>query len=174
MNLSIKTKLGAIVLGMAGIIFLMFIVTWVTTSNQKDDGLVINLAGRQRMLSQKITKETLHFLNESKETENLNEKLASQVRTTMAIFNTTLNALKESGKAPLSLSLSGEYRHCPKAEEPAYSQLAKVKDIWVPFQSRINSILEHPNPEDIAWIMENNTVLLGEMNKAVGIMQKQS
>lgn len=46
MNLSIKTKLGAVVLGMTGIIFLMFLITWITTSNQKDDGLVINLAGR--------------------------------------------------------------------------------------------------------------------------------
>ena len=174
MNLSIKVKLGAIVFGLTGIIFLMFLVTWVTTSNQKDDGLVINLAGRQRMLSQKITKETLHFVTETEKLGNPNEELAGQVRSTMNIFNTTLNALKESGRAPLSLSMSGEFRRCPKAEEPAYSQLAKVKDIWVPFQSRISSILEHPNPEDVAWIMQNNTVLLAEMNKAVGMMQKQS
>ncbi len=174
MNLSIKVKLGAIVFGMAGVIVLMFLITWITTNNQKDDGLVINLAGRQRMLSQKITKETLHFLNESEKTGTIDEKLAEQVRTTMTIFNTTLNALKESGKAPLSLDLSGKFRRCPKAEEPAYSQLAKVKDIWVPFQSRINSILGNPNQEDLKWIMENNTVLLSEMNKAVGMMQKQS
>ena len=68
MNISIKMKLGIVVSSLASIILLMFFVTWNATSNQQDDGLVINLAGRQRMLSQKMTKEMLHYLAEKEKT----------------------------------------------------------------------------------------------------------
>jgi nitrate/nitrite-specific signal transduction histidine kinase len=41
------------------VIVAMFSSTFYVTSMQKHDGLVINLSGRQRMLSQKIAKEAL-------------------------------------------------------------------------------------------------------------------
>lgn len=83
------------------IICLMFAGTWYTTAAQKSDGLVINLAGRQRMLTQKMTKELFDFVSNKK-----NEKLAAGVKNTMKVFDMTLNALVNSGKAPLSLSQS--------------------------------------------------------------------
>ncbi|RLA93945.1 MAG: hypothetical protein DRG83_20310, partial [Deltaproteobacteria bacterium] len=57
--MKIKLKLGIILLGLSLIIVGMFLITWYVTNQQKDDGLVINLAGRQRMLTQKLTKEIL-------------------------------------------------------------------------------------------------------------------
>ncbi len=48
--------------GLSFIILSMFLATWYTTSAQKADGLVINLAGRQRMLSQKMSKELFLFI----------------------------------------------------------------------------------------------------------------
>ena len=44
--MAIRYKLGLIVAGLSLIILSMFLVTWYTTSAQKTDGLVINLAGR--------------------------------------------------------------------------------------------------------------------------------
>ncbi len=59
--MKIKVKLGIATVGLSFIILTMFLVTWAMTGKQKDDGLVINLAGRQRMLSQRMTKEILYF-----------------------------------------------------------------------------------------------------------------
>ena len=55
--MAIRYKLGFIVAGLSFIILSMFLITWYTTSAQKTDGLLINLGGRQRMLSQKMSKE---------------------------------------------------------------------------------------------------------------------
>lgn len=60
-TMAIRYKLGLIVAGLSLIIISMFLVTWDTTSALKADGLVINLAGRQRMLSQKMSKELFSF-----------------------------------------------------------------------------------------------------------------
>ena len=60
-NISIRYRLGIVAVGFFLIIALMFIMTWTISEKQKDDGLVINLAGRQRMLVQKIVKETVSF-----------------------------------------------------------------------------------------------------------------
>ena len=174
--MTIKLKLSIVTLALAGLIVLMFLATWIVTSKQKDDGLVINLAGRQRMLTQKMTKEMLEFVKIKNETDTADEKLANQVRLTMKIFETTLSALKESGPAPTTLSFSGANRHCPRAEEPAYSQLAVVESLWSAFRLRMNRILENSTPVqgDLNWVLANNTKLLKEMNTAVVMMQKQS
>lgn len=175
--MKIKHKLGISTLGMSLIIIFMFLATWWMTGKQKDDGLVINLAGRQRMLSQKMTKEVLYFQSEKEKTGQVNAKLADGVRNTMAVFDKTLSALKDSGEAPLSLDLKKtEYRSCPKAKEPAYSQLEKVSSIWKEFAKHIDAVLESNGNvnEDLSWIIKNNVALLKEMNTAVGMMQKQS
>jgi len=173
----IKQKLPLISSGLSLIILIMFLMTYSVTNDQEDDGLVINLAGRQRMLSQKMTKELLHFYIQQKDTNSSDTKFTSHVRQTMQVFDITLKALTNSGKAPLALDLNNtEYRHCPKAEEPAYGQLIKVQDVWNGFQTKINSVLKGGAAieEDLGWIIKNNIILLEEMNKAVDMMQRQS
>lgn len=159
------------------IIFSMFIITFSSTSHQKDDGLVINLAGRQRMLTQKMTKELLIFKEQTINYSTSLEKHSTQLENTAKIFEMTLKALINGGKAPLSLNLSKtKYRVCPKASEPAYSQLIKVNNIWTEFSQRLGTIISG-NEKDFTntrWILENNTKLLVEMNKAVVMMQKTS
>ncbi len=172
--MKVKTKLLASFGGLVFMMIILFLLTWNALSNQKDDGLVVNLAGRQRMLTQKMTKELLFFVNKRNQTGQADESLKGQVHLTMKVFETTLHALKESGDAPLSITMAGDYRHCPKAEEPAYTQLAKVQDIWDEFSSHVNNILKAPSDDDLDWVMHNNTKLLSEMNKAVVMMQVQS
>lgn len=174
--MAIRYKLGLIVGSLSLIIFLMFAVTWYTTTAQKADGLVINLAGRQRMLSQKMTKELLLLLSSEKKNEQIYKKLRSNVKNTMAVFNTTLIALADSGKAPLTFNLKGKYAQCPKAKEPAASQLTIVKGIWTKFSAHMNNVLENSDPsgDSLKFIKSKNLVLLSAMNKAVGMLQKQS
>ncbi len=175
--MKIKYKLGITTFGLSAIIIGMFVVTAWTTNRQKNDGLVINLAGRQRMLSQKMTKEILFYHNHFKETGQSDPVLAQGVRNTMAVFDKTLVALTESGDAPLTLNLKKtDWRRCPKAAEPAYSQLQKVGEKWQAFSGKMEAVLTADGnaSEEIAWIVKNNVPLLVAMNTAVGMMQKQS
>ena len=172
--MAIRYRLGLIVAGLSFIILSMFLVTWYTTSAQKADGLVINLAGRQRMLSQKMSKELFLFAaaTNTKEKEQLN----SSANNTIKVFDITLSALADSGKAPLSLNLDGAYAACPKACEPAFSQLNKVKEIWEEFSIHMENCLSGQTDagKSMEYIKQNNTNLLNEMNTAVVMLQKSS
>ena len=174
--MTVRLKLTLVTLIMVFLIVLMFLATWMVTSSQKDDGLVINLAGRQRMLSQKMTKEILQFVGSKSGITVADEDLSDQVRQTMAIFDVTLKALKESGDAPTTLSSDGPKRSCPRAEEPVYSQLAKVESLWQDFSGRMNNILENEQgaAEDLNAVLQNNMKLLKEMDTAVDMLQEQA
>ncbi len=170
----IRYKLGLIVAGLSFIILSMFLVTWYTTSSQKADSLVINLAGRQRMLSQKMSKEVFFFFAATDAKEK--KKLASSTLNTMEIFDITLSALTDSGKAPFTLDLEGKYVTCPKAVEPAVSQLNKVKGIWNDFSMNMKNALSGSakTSKSLGYIKNNNLVLLKEMNTAVVMLQEIS
>ncbi len=180
--MKIRYKLGLVAGGLSLIIVLMFAVTFYTTAQQKSDGLVINLAGRQRMLTQKMTKELLLYIRQSetkpsgKQTNELDD-LRRSVRNTIKIFDMTLRALADSGKAPMSLDPDNTtYRECPKATGNVALQLAKVKLLWKNFYPHMEKILsgEDRNEESVAFVKSNNMHLLASMNKAVMLMQKQS
>ncbi|MEA3347497.1 MAG: methyl-accepting chemotaxis protein [Pseudomonadota bacterium] len=177
-NLTIKHKLGLIVGSLMFIIALMFVLTLIATKQQKSDGLVINLAGRQRMLTQKMSKEALALSLKREQSVNVDLKTEkADLKNTMAVFDVTLKALKDSGDAPLGLNLEkSEFRHCPKAEEPSWSQLTQVEKLQKEFFSHLDIIIAGAAQErdSLAWVMANNVPLLKEMNKAVGMMQKQS
>ncbi len=175
--MKIKHKLGIILIGLSLIIVGMFLITWYVTGQQKDDGLIINLAGRQRMLTQKLTKEILMLEMTREKTGKTSPEILTLLQNTIKVFDTTLNALKNSGLAPLSLDLkTTKFRFCPKAKEPALSQLGKVHKMWKAFESKVNSIIDGNGniQSELKWILENNVPLLKEMNKAVVMMQKQS
>lgn len=174
--MKIKHKLLFTSLGLVGIIAMISYTAW-TVNQQQEDFALINLAGRQRMLSQKMTKEILQFQLKREYTGQSDQQLAAQVRNTMKVFDVSLSAIKESGEVPLSLDLENTgYRECPRAAEPVYSQLKKVGGIWDAFSSRINAVLDDRGDVDKAldWILANNVPLLKEMNRAVGMLQKQS
>nr|WP_321400103.1 methyl-accepting chemotaxis protein [uncultured Desulfobacter sp.] len=175
--MKIRYQLDFMVGGLSLLIVLMFIFTMYTTNKQKSEGLVINLAGRQRMLSQKITKEIYKYHMEMQSEKSGSSSARTSIRKTEKIFDQTLTALTDSGEAPLGIDPDNtKYQQCPKAVEPAYSQLKKVKEIWGEFRSHVNHFLENPgnDAEDLSFIETHNLSLLKEMNSAVGMMQKQS
>ncbi|MGE4319424.1 MAG: methyl-accepting chemotaxis protein [Deferribacterales bacterium] len=171
MDLTIKKKLFIPIFLVFVIVLGSFAMNWVIISGQESDGLVINLGGRQRMFSQKMTKELLIYAVSEGESR---EKAKSTLENTMKNFEITLNALKESGKAPLTADLNGEYAYIKKADEPAYSQLGTVQGIWKEFKDHVAKYLETNEKEELQWVLDNNLKLLGEMNKAVGMIQQAS
>lgn len=177
--MKVKHKLSLSIYVVGLIVLANFLMTWYVINQKKDDAVVINLAGRQRMLSQKITKELFYYrsLSTSNKTdiESL-ERSRKLIKDTIQIFDQTLKALKDSGKAPLSFDLATtKYRQIPKAQDEAYAQLEKVSGLWSKFQKNILAALNHKEKAStsFAWVWSNNIPLLKELNKVVTILQIQ-
>ena len=112
----------------------------------------INLSGRQRMLTQKMSKEFL-LVAKGHEVDANKASLAK----TIVLFDTTLRGLIDGDEAQ---GLS------PAPTEEIAAQLKKVKGMWGPFKSHLEA---DPTPESIQAVASENLPLLQEMNKAVSM-----
>ncbi len=176
--MSIKMK---ILVGMIVMFFICVILTLnvlVITKKQKYDGLIINLAGRQRMLTQKMSKETLGLMYTFYKTREKDNNLVESLKKSIEVFDTTLRCLIYSGKAPITLNPHGPSKWIPGAKGIALKQLKKVESLWNPFKRNLDLILKSSelNKVDgsIKYILSHNIQLLKEMNKGVGLLQKQA
>ncbi len=112
--------------------------------------VVINLSGRQRMLTQKMTKEYLLVALDIAPAAN-REKL----KRTMVLFDRTLGGLLDGDDA----------QGLPPTTDPAIrAQLRKVMKLWENFRP----LLERPaTPQNLLAVAHANLPLLAEMNRAV-------
>jgi len=173
--MKVSTKIVLITGGLALIILAMFLATWWVTNAQKDDGAGINMAGRQRMLSQKMTKEIFEGVAAG---EIKNRKQPFQdASNSMRVFDTTLTALIQGGKIPLSLSPDGTgfYISSPAGGE-TLKLLQAVQPLWKEFSTKMAGVISGAasTDSDLAWIRENSNKLLAAMNMAVVQMQKDA
>ena len=132
------------------IIFLVLCITGVCItlsflSYQKSDSIVINLARRQRMLTQKITKEALVLAQGMGSKECLED--------TIYMFDKTLKGL---------ISGNDELKHPPTQNNEILSNLNHVSILWNVFNGKLNEgydIKEFVNNVDKAMYRSKN---LGE------------
>ena len=174
MGLKIKHKLLFSMLTIFLISVVMVIATFVVTSKQKSDGLLINLAGRQRMLTQKMTKEALGLIYKKTVDGQLNKSLLTSLKKTIKLFDLTLTSLMDSGPAPITLNPDGETRMLPRAHGAVLEQLSQVKKLWLPFKSNLEKVINKQDTAAIEYVMQNNIKLLKQMNMAVGMMQAEA
>lgn len=121
----------------------------------------INLAGRQRMLTQKMTKECLLIAYGSQPQENRDKLNKSQAQ-----FEQVLVGLLETD---MSLGLSIE----PDAN--LKEQLVKVKYLWRDFKKTLSECVDTSTENSdslLVKVSEQNLPLLRAMNKAVGMYEK--
>ncbi len=117
---------------------------------------IVNIAGRQRMLTQKMTKEKLLWLKLN------SQKQKTKMQKTVQLFEESLNNLINGNKE----------KALPKATNPKIvAQLKKVQEIW----KKIKPLYEKPklSDEELKLLIEVNPILLKEMNKAVDLMEKE-
>ncbi len=133
---------------------------------QDHDSVVINLAGRQRMLSQKITKDILLFSQGVFPVE--------KVLNTIDVFHQTLKALTYGGKAPLDL-VQTTFTTLPAPEtKTVVTQLKTVESIWSSFSEIAKRYLNEKKASSLAYLKDNNVLLLQEMNRAVFLMDEEA
>jgi len=116
---------------------------------------VVNVAGRQRMLTQKMTKEKLLLLKAKKE-------YRKKLEGTIKLFDTSLNTLIKGDKTQ---NIS------KPTNEKIINQLKIVSMMW----SKLKPLyLKKKNSaKELAMIISKNTVLLKEMNAMVKMAEKE-
>ncbi len=128
-------------------------------ATKHETAVQINLSGKQRMLTQKMTKEML-FIARGIDVEANQAAL----KKTATLFETTLDGLVV-GNPNLGL---------PPTEDPAIvQQLAKVKNLWADYKKYVETALAGGLTRSMLEDIERlNMPLLKEMNKAVQMYAK--
>ena len=111
---------------------------------------VINLAGKQRMLTQKITKEALLVALHIQQQQN-----EAFLQNDIALFDRTLKGFVQGDK---ELGL-------PAAKNPeVLAQIKRVEALWKPFKRHAQNFLNKKDIKDLDYLLKNNEELLKESN----------
>ena len=172
--MSIKSKFLVSMLVMSVVVLVSFTVAYTTAKSQEDDGAAINLSGRQRMLSQRMSKEALMLMMTYGRTGTVDAKTVAALELTRDVFGVTLNALTYSGEAPLKPARDAPTRFLAAPQEPILGQLLVVEQLWIKFQEQLNKVIATQDEEALAYVLANNMPLLQEMDKAVRLFQLHS
>ena len=143
---------------------IFLLITLLTSSlfalSDKELAHSIDLAGKQRMLTQKMTKEALLIRSKIDTQENIQKLKASS-----SLFDKTLKGLMKGDK---SLNL------VPIDDAKVQAQLQAIQKLWEPFYKHIQEIINNKaNDKSYAYLESNNLKLLKEMNKAVSLYSSQ-
>ena len=132
-----------------------------TAQSKQQSGTVINLAGKQRMLTQKMSKEALFIakgINAKENTESLKK--------TAALFDKTLKGLVD-GDEGLKLSKT--------TDKEILGQLETVSKLWSSLKTSIDKVAGGTVDKAVLEaIAKENLPLLKNMNQAVQMYAKAS
>jgi len=142
--------LALILVGAGGTLYLM--------QQQQGDAVVINVAGRQRMLSQKMARLALQVMQGDSRARQPLEESAQ-------LFDQSLLALIEGEPA----------QGIPPAGPEAKAQLETVAAIWEPFHTNVQNLLSTSYNTGLATgLAEQSEALLVESDKAVKIFEHEA
>lgn len=152
-----------VLLSIAGVVLIGYLAD--------EDAATINVAGRQRMLSQKSAKEFFAYSITSDKT------VAAALRGTLRLFDTSLEALIQGGEAPATLNPKQSERVPISPPSPTVlRQLLAVKKTWQAYRADMEAAMAGTG--DVATLKRNlwqgNMHLLTEMNKAVQHIASES
>ncbi len=143
-----------------------------------DSASAINLAGRQRMLSQRMTKELLAAELDLEKNKDIPTAVSLQaLHTTVEQFNTTLNGFKTGG---MVTSSNGQKVHLNAIQSATGRDILEQADaIWTPLYEQISQlndqIIEAPDLSSAtAYALANNVELLRLMNQLTSEMEAEA
>jgi two-component system, NarL family, nitrate/nitrite sensor histidine kinase NarX len=165
---SIQTRLGWVFLAFVILVVVSVTVTFWVVQEQQQDALVINLAGRQRMLAQSLTYQALEI---SQESINDQDRVLNE---TIQTFEQTLTALQKGGLAPYSDSQMQALP--PPPDEITQLQLEQVRQAWLAFRQELVKLSQAApgSPEQqvaIEAILDQSPALTQASDRAVQLYE---
>ncbi len=150
------------VLSLIFLIPVMFPCANAAGPDSAEYGVVLNLSGKQRMLSQKMSKEVMLVALGVDLDQNLKNLIA-----TSTLFDETLKGLRNG---------SDSLRLPPTSSKRILRQLDKIDALWSKFYPEIRTVIDNRSvsKQQVMAIANNNLPLLKEMNKAVGLYEKDA
>jgi two-component system nitrate/nitrite sensor histidine kinase NarX len=127
----LQTKLTLLFAAFALLVVVSIGVTYWGLQTQRQDALIINLAGRQRMLVQQMTRLAFQLQNGDVST-------LAALQESEQTFSQTLSALKEGGTAPYleNYTVSLKYTRDPQLQ----AALNDVESAWSQYHSTLEKI----------------------------------
>ncbi|MEQ1695803.1 MAG: type IV pili methyl-accepting chemotaxis transducer N-terminal domain-containing protein [Hyphomicrobiaceae bacterium] len=119
----------------------------------------LNVSGRQRMLTQKASKEFCLVASGMDGTGN-----RTALKATLELFDKSMAGLKD-GSAELGLGAA--------PSKAIIDQIGKVNDAWTPMKAIFGKVAEGgaPSPEDVAAISKQNVAVMEAANVIVGLYE---
>ncbi len=165
-------SIRAQIIGSLGVMFLvsglMFVATWTITSGQKTDGLVINLAGRQRMQIQKIAKDTLAYAHMAK-TGGGGAALGDDIRNRLATFETIQSLLAKGGEYRGAQTL-----RIPVPGAETAGLLDEAARLAKTFGTEVEAILAKGDGSSADRLLTASEAVVTVQEKAVALLQKEA
>ncbi|EET85317.1 methyl-accepting chemotaxis sensory transducer [Clostridium carboxidivorans P7] len=167
---SIKFK----IIGSFLILLLLIIVNFIFILNmlklQKQDALLVNLAGRQRMLSQTMSKDTF-LLAQNDKIQGVNvDAVKADLKNSADLYDKTSKAFLNGGTTLDTNNAEVTINNLGKNVSIAQ----KADDLWKPFYESVKNVLEKDDIKSVKFIAENNNNLLSLSNNIATSLQKQS
>ncbi|GLS90755.1 hypothetical protein GCM10007916_18220 [Psychromonas marina] len=162
-SVSIRHKLFILPLLLA--IAMLGEVALVTTSLQQNqaDALIVNVAGRQRMLTKKYSAEELYKTNN--EQQNIPTILSADK--TVQLYTQSLNALKQGGETYADLGMQKAIQLPTPLHLPFIDQLNKVESLWKLQLTAATQLQNNPSEANANAFLTANHKSMAAMNKAV-------
>lgn len=159
---SIKVKLILAISAFVLVAIAMGYFTIMIVSDQKHDAHILNIAGQQRMLAERMTKEFFIYYSDSGEDEEALKKKEASLKTTISLYDKTLNGLI-NGDAELKLPAA--------TDDVTKVQLLKTMALWLEFKKVFErGFKEGFFQQEEAFIYRQNVPLLNETSLAVDLM----
>lgn len=150
---SLRAQLNAIFLGFLILTGASVAATYSATQAQTDDARVINLAGRQRMLTQKMVWLALA------------QPDSDELDAAIQQFDRTLIALRDGGS---TLDAMNRVVALPPVSDPAVrAQLDSVARAWTNFR-------RHLSPVDSVALQAQAALILSQIDDAVSALEAQA
>ncbi|TCV84134.1 diguanylate cyclase domain-containing protein [Sulfurirhabdus autotrophica] len=176
MELKSKNLFGAILLFIVLDLSILVINYWITYQISKD-AIAINLSGRQRMLSQSMTKSLLML--QSQHSVELIRATHEEFRDSVSVFDETLLAFKHGG---LTVNSDGEIIRLSRVDSfPEAGLIDQTIQIWRPMHELLlpymTGSLDMPEQLIIQLreqMIHNNLQILDLMNRLTSGLERQS
>jgi methyl-accepting chemotaxis protein len=172
-QLPVARKLRVLIIFFLTLLTVIILYTSFTLFQQKSDGMVINIAGRQRMLTQKFTKEFFLALQQAKEGGRTIEK--KFIATTGRLFELSLEALDNGGETFMDLGMKKPVKLPDAGSSLIKKQLSDVRILWGQLKEKITAVQpDQVTIKELKAINKQSVKTLAAMNKAVGMFADRS